>query len=113
MRYHFDIIENGGATGGVAGHHFEKGIGERRDGAVDHERQGAQGGNQDPAESGDEDPVFNTQLMLFPEKPPEGNPEQQGYPGRYQQRYQIVPGIDHGTDDRQHHGDTGDQEEGT
>jgi hypothetical protein len=73
--HHFDVRQNRGAAGGVAGHHLEKGVGERRDGPVDHERQGAQRGNEDPAESGDEDAVFNTQVVVLPEKPPQGRPQ--------------------------------------
>jgi hypothetical protein len=73
--HHFDIRQDGGAAGGVAGHHLEKSVGERRDGPVDHEWNSAQRGNDNPAESGDEYAVFNTQVVVLPEKPPQGQPQ--------------------------------------
>ena len=48
---------------------------------MDHEWQGAQGGNQDPAESGDEDPVFDPQIEVLSETPPQGRPQKKNHRG--------------------------------
>jgi len=107
--HRFDVGENGGAAGGVTGHHLEKAVGERGDRAVDHEGQGGEGGDQRPAEDGDEKPVADVQFVAAAEEPPEGYSRSgDDQRGDEQGRQVALPGVEEGADHRQQHGGAGD-----
>jgi hypothetical protein len=110
--HHLDIRQDGGAAGGVAGHHLEKGVGERRDGPVDHEGQGTQGGNDDPAESGDENAVFDAQVVVFSESATTAAAPTKGSPPRKPKSTKIPFTVYQCTDRGAHHGNARDQEQG-
>ena len=107
VRHRFNISQDGGAGGGITGHHLEKRVGKRGDRPVEHKRQPGQRRDQEPAEDSDKNTVFYIQLFLAAEKEPQGQADTGGDQRRVDNGPQVILTVINGADGRHEHGTAG------
>jgi hypothetical protein len=73
--HHFDVRQDRGAAGGVAGHHLEKGVGERRDGPWIMNGRALSAETTTQPKAAMKMPSLIPRSWCFPEKPPQGPPK--------------------------------------